>query len=361
MTVPRCRRGRSSSAPRSVGAFATGVPPGRPHSTNGATICGGTPPAVHPMPYSIVRRTAASDAPPIAMGTGGAPSGTTGGLPSASGSPAKARRSPRAAGRTGGRAWRSPDRSARSRRAGRRWPRRGASRPAPSSGRRPGRSCPGSRNPAASARRAHSSSCGPVVPRTLFGMPMPMSTAFSSRQDDVQPVHRWTVTEERSGRRLVAVLREPLHQGLDSGVPGGSVDHLRDAVRAHPQPAPVVVVVVDEQGAAGFGAHVRQSLQGVERLGLASTTEKTVSPRRANTIGTTCGPPSGRTVDRRATGLEANLRRSSAGSTWPGLAQGGSRSSPASGRRPRPRTSAPTAADRCRGAGRRSLQAGGTS
>src|SRR3954471_9098388 len=30
--------------------------------------------------------------------------------------------------------------------------------------------------PAASARRAHSSTCSPVAPRTLFGMPMPIST-----------------------------------------------------------------------------------------------------------------------------------------------------------------------------------------
>src|SRR5688572_21442969 len=47
----------------------------RTRSTNGATICGGTPPAVHPIPYSIVHRTAASDAPPIAIGTGDAPVG----------------------------------------------------------------------------------------------------------------------------------------------------------------------------------------------------------------------------------------------------------------------------------------------
>jgi len=58
---------------------------------------------------------------------------------------------------------------------------------------------PSLENPAAYARRAHSSSCGPVVPRTLFGMPMPMSTAFSSRQEVLaQPVHRWTLTT-RSG------------------------------------------------------------------------------------------------------------------------------------------------------------------
>src|SRR3954468_6344495 len=54
-------------------------------------------------------------------------------------------------------------------------------------------------NPAASARRAHSSNCGPVVPRTLFGMPMPMSIALASRQVVLaHPLHRCTVTT-RSG------------------------------------------------------------------------------------------------------------------------------------------------------------------
>ncbi len=43
--------------------------------------------------------------------------------------------------------------------------------------------------------------------------------------------------------------------------------------------------------------------------------ENTVSSTRTNTIGTTWGPPSGRTVDKRATGLDANLRRTSAVST----------------------------------------------
>jgi len=32
--------------------------------------------------------------------------------------------------------------------------------------------------------------------------------------------------DERTGRRLVAVLREPLHERLDSGVAGGRVDDL---------------------------------------------------------------------------------------------------------------------------------------
>src|SRR3954452_12339938 len=110
-------------------------------------------------------------------------------------------------------------------------------------------------NPAASARRAHSSSCGPVVPRTLFGMPMPMSIAFSSsgRARPAGPPLDGD-HEERSGRRLVAVLREPLYERLDSGVPGGrGLDHLGGTVGAHPpQPAPVVRVVVHEQSAPRF-------------------------------------------------------------------------------------------------------------
>jgi hypothetical protein len=58
---------------------------------------------------------------------------------------------------------------------------------------------PRQEKPAASARRAHSSTCGPAVPRTVCGMPMPMSVAAASRQDVLaQPVHRWTVTT-RSG------------------------------------------------------------------------------------------------------------------------------------------------------------------
>jgi hypothetical protein len=100
-------------------------------------------------------------------------------------------------------------------------------------------------------------------------MPMPMSTALSSRQDVlVQPLHRSTAitTSGPDGRSL----REPLPERLNSGVTGGrDVDHLAGPVGAHPpEPSPVVLVVVDHEGAPRIGTHVRQALQAARALRL---------------------------------------------------------------------------------------------
>src|SRR3954471_17740903 len=107
-------------------------------------------------------------------------------------------------------------------------------------------------NPAASARRAHSSSCGPVVPRTLLGTPMPMSMPLplsSGRTRPTAPPFDGD-DEQRPGRRPLPVLRVPLDQCAQPGVGRrGLVHDLPAPVGADPpQPRPVVLVVVDEEG-----------------------------------------------------------------------------------------------------------------
>src|SRR4051794_7184813 len=108
-------------------------------------------------------------------------------------------------------------------------------------------------NPAASARRAQSSNCGPVVPRTLLGTPMPMSMPLPLSPGRTRPTAPPFDgdDEQRPGRRPLPVLRVPLDQGAHPRMGRRRLVHALPApVGADPpQPRPVVLVVVDEEGA----------------------------------------------------------------------------------------------------------------